>query len=87
MYLEYLIDTAESCIRDTALSGWTDNRLSFLISIEIFVNGFYFEIIHQLKNFFGDKQLLALKVQPNLRFISSNILIFKILFFIIFRRV
>lgn len=64
--LEYLIDTAESCIRDTALSGWTDNRLSFLISIEIFVNGFYFEIIHQLKNFFGDKQLLGLKVEPNL---------------------
>ena len=56
-----MIDTAESRIRDTALCGWTDKGVSLEICVQILVNGFYLEIVNQLKSFFEDKKLHMLK--------------------------
>jgi hypothetical protein len=44
------------------LGGWTDKGVSLEVSFAVFVNGFYFEIVNQLKEFFEDKALSSLKV-------------------------
>lgn len=61
--IEFLLDTAERRIRDAALCGW-DYRGGLLEHcLELFVNGYFIEIVKQLGAFFETEGLrLNLKV-------------------------
>ena len=60
--IEYLLDTAEQRVRDTALCGWEDKGGALERSLELVVNGFFIEIINQLAIFFESHKMQALKV-------------------------
>ena len=60
--IEYLLDTAEQRVRDTALCGWENKGGALERSLELVVNGFFIEIINQLAIFFESHKMQALKV-------------------------
>ena len=60
--VEYLLDTAEQRVRDTALCGWEFRGGILERCLELLVNGYFIEIINQLANFFESHKLQTIKV-------------------------
>jgi hypothetical protein len=53
--LAFLLDTAEMRLRDAALTGWEHRGVVLTESIQKFVNGYLFEMIRILAQFFESK--------------------------------
>ena len=60
--IEFLLDTAEQRVRDTALTGWEHKGGNLERSLGLLVNRFFVEIINQLANFFEKQNLQHMKV-------------------------
>ena len=60
--IDYLLDTAEQWVRDTALCGWDYKGGVLERCLELIVNGYFIEIINQLAVFFESQKMQALKV-------------------------
>ena len=60
--IEYLLDTAEQRVRDTALCGWEHKGGVLERCLELLVNGYFIEIINQLAIFFESQKLQTMKV-------------------------
>ena len=61
--IEYLLDTAEVRIRDAALCGWAYQGGVLEACIEIFVNGFFIEMIALLAKFFESNSTQTAELQ------------------------
>ena len=59
--IEYILDIAETRIRDSILCGWSKVDGPLQKCLEIMINGYYFEIVSLLTKFFDSKGLEAIK--------------------------
>jgi hypothetical protein len=88
--INFLLETAEMRIRDTALCGWAHRGLVLERCFAILINGYYTQIVGVLGRFFESKEgLMTLQVQKPLSLlftISLTLLLFLLLLLTVTRK-
>jgi hypothetical protein len=59
------------------LNGWQNKGGPLEACLEIFVNGYFMEIVKQLKNFFNNQKLMSIKV-------GFSVCLFVLIYFLYF---